>query len=103
MLVIIGKTPDFRSNFRNTVARNILDNKREKENNGMERKKKKDKKRENENGTMTIQIFQISARTIHTSTQSVRVLKFAASSGNTRNNTNRHRRKSFGLVFQISE
>ena len=74
MLVIIGKTPDFRSNFRNTVARNILDNKREKENNGMERKKKKDKKRENENGTMTIQIFQISACTIHTSTQSVRYL-----------------------------
>lgn len=37
-------------------------------------KKKKDKKRENENGTMTIQIFQISACTIHTSTQSVRYL-----------------------------
>ena len=37
-------------------------------------KRKKDKKRENENGTMTIQIFQISARTIHTSTQSVRYL-----------------------------
>lgn len=71
MLVIIGKTPDFRSNFRNTVARNILDNKRKKENNGM--KKKKKIRRENENGTMTIPFSD--KRTVQsTSTQSVRYL-----------------------------
>lgn len=76
MLVIIGKTPDFRSNFRNTVARNILDNKRKKKNGGMREKKKKIKKirRENENGTITMTILFSDKRVQSTSTQSIRYL-----------------------------